>query len=404
LLKKIGAEQWSRTALTGASDLDYCLAQDSDPGLESNFGQIASPNFRTTITDRNPHSATSPSRKGKKTMINLRVVSLVVANILFGSISASAATAPTKVVIAYASIGPRTAPLWAAEEQGIFRKNGIEPQLIFIRGAPTLVAALTSGDMDIGYTGGTAVLGASAAGIDLKILAVLTNRVTYDLVARPGIKSVEDLRGKRFGVTSIGGTLWMGGVLGLEKLGIDTNRDDIRFLVIGDQVILSQALEDSRIDATVLDLVFSKRLSQKGFPILAELHKSNLPLTSTSIVARQGYIQKNPQLMENFLKSVLEGIAFVLGAPNRAATIKLLQRRLRVSEREAEEGFVDMTIGLDKKPFPSLDGLRNIQRLMKLRNPKLANVKVEDLIDDQILRRLDDSGFIDKVLSIHGVK
>jgi NitT/TauT family transport system substrate-binding protein len=337
-------------------------------------------------------------------MINLRVVSLVVANILFGSISAGAATAPTKVVIAYASIGPRTAPLWAAEEQGIFRKNGIEPQLIFIRGAPTLVAALTSGDMDIGYTGGTAVLGASAAGIDLKILAVLTNRVTYDLVARPGIKSVEDLRGKRFGVTSIGGTLWMGGVLGLEKLGIDTNRDDIRFLVIGDQVILSQALEDSRIDATVLDLVFSKRLSQKGFPILAELHKSNLPLTSTSIVARQGYIQKNPQLMENFLKSVLEGIAFVLGAPNRAATIKLLQRRLRVSEREAEEGFVDMTIGLDKKPFPSLDGLRNIQRLMRLRNPKLANVKVEDLIDDQILRRLDDSGFIDKVLSIHGVK
>ncbi len=337
-------------------------------------------------------------------MINLRVVSLVVANILLGSISARAATASTKMVIAYASIGPRTAPLWAAEEQGIFRKNGIEPQLIFVRGAPTLVAALASGDMDIGYTGGTAVLGASAAGIDLKILAVLTNRVTYDLVARPGIKSVEDLRGKRFGVTSIGGTLWMGGVLGLEKLGIDTNHDDIRFLVIGDQVILSQALEDSRIDATVLDLVFSKRLSQKGFPILAELHKTNLPMTSTSIVARQGYIQKNLQLMENFMKSVLEGIAFVLGTSNRAATIKLLQRRLRVNEREAEEGFVDMTIGLDKKPFPSLDGLRNIQRLMKLRNPKLGSVKVEDLVDDQILRRLDESGFIDKLFAIHGVK
>jgi ABC-type nitrate/sulfonate/bicarbonate transport system substrate-binding protein len=83
------------------------------------------------------------------------------------------------------------------------------------------------------------VLGASVAGIDLKILAVLTNRVTYDLVARPGIKSAEELRGKRFGVTSIGGTLWMGGILGLERLGIDANRDDIRFLVIGDQVLES---------------------------------------------------------------------------------------------------------------------------------------------------------------------
>jgi ABC-type nitrate/sulfonate/bicarbonate transport system substrate-binding protein len=59
-----------------------------------------------------------------------------------------------------------------------FAKNGIEAELVFVRGAPTLVAAFTSGDMDIGYTGGTPVLGASAAGIDLKVLAVLTNRVT----------------------------------------------------------------------------------------------------------------------------------------------------------------------------------------------------------------------------------
>lgn len=335
-------------------------------------------------------------------MLYLRV--LLASTILTSATMAAAAVAPTKVTIAYASIGPRTAPLWAAEERGIFRKNGIEPQLIFVRGAPTLVAALASGDMDIGYTGGTAVLGASAAGIDLKILAVLTNRVTYDLVARPGIQSAEELRGKRFGVTSIGGTLWMGGVLGLEKLGLDIARDDIRVLVIGDQVVLSQALEDNRIDATVLDLVFSKRLAQKGFPILAELHKTNLPITSTSLVGRQAYIQKNPQLMENFIKSVMEGIAIVLSPPNKAATIKLLQRRLGVSEREAEEGFVDMLIGMDKKPFASLDGLRNIQRLMKLRNPKLANVKVEDLVDEQILRRLDESGFIDKLFVTYGVK
>jgi NitT/TauT family transport system substrate-binding protein len=334
----------------------------------------------------------------------LHAVLVILLAISNGAVAGYAAAALTKMTIAYASIGPRSAPLWAAEEFGIFRKYGIEPQVIFVRGAPTLVAALTSGDMDIGYTGGTAVLGASTAGIDLKILAVLTNRVTYDLVARPGIKSAEDLRGKRFGVTSIGGTLWMGGVLGLEKLGLDIARDDIRVLVVGDQVILSQALEDNRIDATVLDMVFSKRLAQKGFSILAELHKTNLPLTSTSIVARQAYIQKNPQLLENFMKAVMEGIAFVFGPANRAATLKLLQRRLHVSEHEAEEGFVDLLIGMDKKPFPSMDGLRNIQRLMKLRNPKMGNIKLEDLVDDQILRRLDDSGFIDKLFAAHGVK
>jgi len=337
-------------------------------------------------------------------MFYFRVVLLIVFLVLDRGLVVGAGAAPTKMIVAYASISPRVAPLWAAQEQGFFKKYGIETELIFVRGAPTLVAALTSGDMDIGYTGGTAVLGASAAGIDLKILAVLTNRVTYDLVARPGIKSPEDLRGKRFGVTSIGGTLWMGAVLGLERLGIDTNRDDIRFLVIGDQVVLSQALEDNRIDATVVDIVFSKRLREKGFPILAEFHKTDLPITSTSVVARGAYIQKNSRLMENFMKAMLEGMAFVLGPVNRAATLKILQRRLRVNEKEAEEGFSDIAIGMDKKPFPSMAGLRNIQRLMKLRNPKLGNAKVEDLVDDQILRRLDESGFIDKLFAAYGVK
>lgn len=59
---------------------------------------------------------------------------------------------------------------------------------------------------------------------------------------------------------------------------------------------------------------------------------------------------------------------------------------------------------MDKKPYPSMDGLRNIQRLMKLRNPKLGSIKVEDLVDDQILRRLDESGFIDKLFAAYGVK
>jgi len=337
-------------------------------------------------------------------MICRRLLLIIFLSIVGTNVISEGATAPTKMIVAYASISPRVAPLWAAQEQGFFKKNGIEAELIFVRGAPTLVAALTSGDMDIGYTGGTAVLGASAAGIDLKILAVLTNRVTYDLVARPGIKSAEELRGKRFGVTSIGGTLWMAAVLGLERVGIDSARDDIRFLVIGDQVVLSQALEDGRIDATVVDIVFSKRLNEKGFPILAEFHKTNLPITSSSIVARSAFTRKNPQLVENFMKAILEGMAFVLGSASKPATLKLLQRRLRVSEKEAEEGFADIAIGMDKKPYPSMDGLRNIQRLMKLRNAKLANTKVEDLVDDQILRRLDERGFIDKLFVTYGVK
>ena len=99
--------------------------------------------------------------------------------------SVRAASTPAKLVIAYAAMSPRVAPLWAAQERGFFTRNGIDAELVFVRAAPTLLAALSSGDMQVGLTGGTAVLGAAVAGLDLKILAVLTNRVTLDLVGVP---------------------------------------------------------------------------------------------------------------------------------------------------------------------------------------------------------------------------
>ncbi len=330
-------------------------------------------------------------------MTRYEVVVLAAAVILTTSPPAYAASAPAKLVIAYAAMSPRVAPLWAAQERGFFTRNGIDAELVFVRGAPTLLAALSSGDMHVGLTGGTAVLGAAVAGLDLKILAVLTNRVTLDLVGRPGMKSTDELRGKRFGTAAIGGTLWMSAILGLERVGLDVNRDDIRFLVIGDAALLTQALEDGRVDAAVIDMVFSRRLHDKGFPILAELSKFNIPIASLGVVARNSYIQKHSQVTENFMRALLEGLAFVSAPANKAATLQLLQRRLRVSASEAEEGFKDMALGLDRKPYPSLEGLRNIQRLMKLRNPKVENTKVDELVDDRILRKLDDSGFIDRL-------
>jgi NitT/TauT family transport system substrate-binding protein len=318
--------------------------------------------------------------------------------------SVQAATTMRKIIVAYAAMNARVAPLWVARERGFFTKYGFDGETLFIRGAPTLVAGLTSGDIDVGYTGGTAVIGAAAGGSDLKILAALTNRVTYDLVVRPGIKTPEDLRGKTFGVQSIGGTVWMGAILGLEHLGLDPDRDKISIIVAGDQTVLAQAVATGTIDATVLDGVQSRRLQANGFPILAELNKANLPILSTGIVAREPYIQKNPQIVEGVLKAVIEGMAFSLSPGQKQNTLKIIQKYLKVDVQAAEEGYKDMVIGFDRKPYASPNAVVNIIRLMKTRNPKVAKIRPEDVIDDRILRKLDESGFIDEVYARYGVK
>jgi ABC-type nitrate/sulfonate/bicarbonate transport system substrate-binding protein len=315
-----------------------------------------------------------------------------------------AASAPARNVIAHAAVNARVLPLWTAKEQGFFAKYGVPSEMIFIRQAPTLVAALTSGDIQIGYTGGTAVLGAAAGGSDLKILAAFTNRVTYDVVARRGIKSPEDLRGKIFGVQSIGGTVWMGAILALEHFGLDANRDNISLIAAGDQSVLAQALMTGTIDVTVLDGVMSRTLRQNGFPVLAELGKVNIPISSVGIVAKGTFIQNHPQTIENILKALLESEAFIFGPANKGMVLAILKRYLRVNDQEAEEGYRDVITGLDRKPHASLAGLRNVQRLMKLRNPNVEKVKVEELVDDRFMKKLDQSGFIDEMHARYGVK
>ena len=335
-------------------------------------------------------------------LITLTIVALIGWG--FGD-AAGAATAPAKIVIAHAAMNARVAPLWVAQDRGFFAKNGITASTIFIRQAPVLVAALTAGDVQIGYTGGTSALAAVAGGADLKIIATLTNRLGYDFVAGPTVKTAKDLRGKRVGVQSLGGTVWMGAMLGLEHLGLDPVRDNITFLVIGDQTVLAQAVESGQIDATVLDGVFSRRLKQKGLTILSELQHANIPFSSQGLIVKGSYLQAHGETLEQVFKGLMEAIAFTLAPQHKNLVIETIMQRLKLSDAKvAEEGYQDVIRGVEKKPYPTVEGLGNIQRLMKLRSPSVEKVKVEDMIDDRILRRLDQSGFIDRIYAAQGFK
>jgi len=85
--------------------------------------------------------------------------------------------------------------------------------------------------------------------------------------------------------------------------------------------------------------------------------------------------------------------------------IKTMMRRFQISDPAvAEEGYQDYLTSVERKPIPSVDGLRNIRRLLAVLNPKSANVKIEELVDARLIRKLDGSGFIDKVGATYGLK
>ena len=264
------------------------------------------------------------------------------------------------------------------------------------------MAGLASGDMQIGRSGGSAALAAIGAGHDFKLVGTFSSHNTYDLITRPNIKRAEDLRGKTFGLTSIGGTTWMGALLWLEHFGLEPQRDKILLQVVGDQSIQAQAVETGIVDAVVLDGVFSRRLKQKGFTLLGEYSDLNQRIVGQAMIVPQPFLQKHPDIVEGYLKAEIDALAFALGPKNKPVVIKMLMKRLRVDAAAAEEGYQDLLRGVDRKPFPSLEGMRNVQRLMKLRSPKVGEIKVEDVIDSRIMRKLDESGFIDRAYAAQG--
>ena len=331
----------------------------------------------------------------------LAIGALIVGVILHSHSAAIAA----KVVLAHGALNARIAPLWIGHEQKFFAKYGVESTVILVRQIQIMVSGLGTGEIDIALTSGSTLLGASAGGLDAKMVAALNGRVTYDLVAAPAIKTLKDLRGKRFGIQAFGGGLWMGAMLGLESLGLDPQRDNINVLQIGDQSVIAQALEAGNIDAAALDGVFSRRLKQKGFTVLAEFSQANIPTIGLGMVAKTSVIRERQDAFEGILKGLSESVAFILSQKSKPMVLKTIMQHLRISDpATAEEGYQDLVTGLDKKLLPSVEGLRNTQRLLKPRNPRLENIKVEELIDDRIVRRLEESGFISRLQAAYGIK
>jgi NitT/TauT family transport system substrate-binding protein len=324
--------------------------------------------------------------------------------LLCGNLKATASS--TKIIIGHAAVNSRVVPLWIAQEQGFFAKNGLDAEVVFIRTGPILISALTAGRINIGYAAGEAlVLAAAASGADVRLIAAFTSRFNHDVVARPGITRPQDLRGKRFGVQSIGGGMWMRAMLALEHLGLEPERDGIQLLVLGDQTILLQALDTGTIDVATLDKVFTSILKQKGFSILLDLYHANIPMIGMSALAQKSSIEKRPEIVENFLKAMLEGLAFSLSPENKTTVIRTIMKRLKITDRSAAElAYLDIVNIMDRKPFPSVEGLRNVHRLYRSHDPRVANVKPDDVIDNRILNKLEKVGFIDELYRTYGVK
>jgi NitT/TauT family transport system substrate-binding protein len=265
--------------------------------------------------------------------------------------------------------------------------------IVLITGGVRMTQAILSGSAPMGFTGATLVASAVAGGSDAVLMLGITNRLTYDIWARPEIKRPEDLRGKNLAVSGFGGSSHVASFLMLQHFKLDENKDKITFLVIGDEPTRAQALLAGRIDATIVDPSVSGPLKEKGFSYLGNLQQLGVPFVNNALVSTRKYLKERPRTAEAVVRSIVEGNAFMLNPANKPKVAGILAKHLRLEAKESEKTYEDLIPKVERKPYPSMEAVKATIQVMGLRNPKIAQLKPEDLIDVSILQKLEQSGF-----------
>lgn len=304
------------------------------------------------------------------------------------------------VRIAHGAFSEKIAIMWLGAEQGIFRKHGVNVEVINIRSGPQTMAALASGDIQVAFTIPGSVVSAATSGFDVAFFAGIVNIADGDFIAAPQIRAAEDLKGKRVGVQSIGGGVWSMAMLALEHLGLEPNRDKMTVMIAGDSPVLAQSLESGGIDATYLNYVYSRSLKDKAFPVLLDLGKAPIPYQGLAAATRRSYIKQNPQIIDSLMRGFVETVAFIDKPSNKEVVVRSLMKNLRLKNlQDTEIGYqvLQWLYSLDVKP--TIPGIQNMARLLALGNPKVRNVKMEDVVDDAPWQRLEKSPFYRELLA-----
>jgi len=314
--------------------------------------------------------------------------------LILGNAAARAAVPLTKVVMTTGSFSEREAAIYVAEDQGFFRKYGVDLSFIQVRSGPVGMAALSAGESQLHWGSVTpANLGAIAEGADIVFVAGFINKLTGAFVVNPKIKSPAELKDKSLGVNSLSGGGWIFTMLTLDHWGLDPKRDRITIRILGADGVRAEAMSSGVIDGCQIGYTFASLLQNKGFRILADLEKLAIPYQGSGIISRRSFIASSPTTVENVLRGLLDSVAFIRVPANKSQVIKSLARGLRLGRVEdAEEGYQSIVGIYERKIYPSVDGIRNVIRLLGANNEKIRRLKAEDLVEDSIVKKLEKEG------------
>jgi NitT/TauT family transport system substrate-binding protein len=305
------------------------------------------------------------------------------------------ATAQEKIRVGLGSISLQSGLVHIAKERGLFAKYGLVTESVYIPGGSTNVQVLVSGSLDLSQLSGAPGVAANLEGADLVYFLGLLDKLNYQLVTRPEIKSIEQLKGKKFAVSRFGSSADFGMRALLKRVGIDPVKE-ATILQIGDEPARIAAVTSGNVDGTVVNAPFGSEAERLKLNVIADSVKMNIPFFNTGMLGSKRYMDKQEGKVLNFLRAYLESIKIL--KTERDYSIKALAQFTRVQNlKSIAEGLDYFNAQLQPVPYPSVDAMQAVVAQLAETNPKARGVDAKNYVNDRYLRRLEEEGFVKKV-------
>lgn len=325
--------------------------------------------------------------------------------ILIGAADTSGQKALDPLLVSLTDVSINKVPYVTAKEAGLYEKYDLDVDLFITEGAARkgegdgmappeeLVGAPEGRDIDISTGGGVGLtVGKATRGGDRVILATTDHTLRWHVYARPEVTDVEQLKGKRLGVTGESSCTGLVGHIIAAKMGWEIGKD-LQLVRRSEERL--KALEENVVDAVVVNELGFTHAAKMGLKPLIDLSTWDEPFLCSGVSASQAWLEEagNRDKALRFLKATLEAIALM--HENDPVALGAIGKWWGVPDREIQRKMLVTGKEIPRKPYPNVDGIKLVMRLYD--SPEMRKRKAEDFYDDSLIRDLDQSGFIDNL-------
>lgn len=311
------------------------------------------------------------------------------------SIAARSVNAEDRINFAYISPNAGSSSvLWIAKDAGIFKKHGLDVNVIYIEGTPKALMSLFAGELQVVAGTGPAVASARVRGADASMIMGFEVYLPYYLIATPAIKSIEDLKGKVGANHSAATSADFAMRLGLRNIGLDPERD-VNLRVVGATNLRMLMMQQGQAQFTVISTTEREEAEKLGFKVLVDLASKKIAYPHAGVITSQKILKERHDAMLRFGRASVEAIHYFKN--NKPQSLAILKKYAKTDLSTLDSAYAYLKNAIPDMPYPTLEGMKTILAEMGRTRPEVLKYDAATMIDTSIVKAIDDERFLMKL-------